>query len=68
MCEQIKSIAVAREKVFLMFGSDSLKMFDEVLSFVEGEIIVEECRVSLYDKSGTLRFRAGNQPEGDNLK
>ena len=64
----MNNIAEAREKVFQLFGIDSLKMFDEVLSFVDGDIIVEEWRVSLYDKSGTLRFRAGNQHEGNNSK
>jgi hypothetical protein len=66
MCEQTKNIAVAREKVFQMFGSEGLQMFDEVVSNVPGTIVIDESRVLFFDQHNNLRFRAGDELPGEN--
>lgn len=60
MSEQI-NIAEARERVFQLFGSEGLQMFDEVVSNEPGKIVFDETRVLFFDQYENLRFRAGDQ-------
>ncbi|MBD8153314.1 hypothetical protein [Pantoea agglomerans] len=56
-----KNIADAREKVFQMFGSDGLRMFDDAVRDEAGTIVIDDRRVLFYGRNGNLIFRAGDR-------